>query len=75
MSLTVRIDRDACISGGKCVADAPQAFHFDDEQLAEVLPGAAELSDERLKKIARNCPGQAIVLVGDDGAEIDPMAV
>ena len=74
MPITVRIDQDSCVSGGRCVADAPQAFGFDDDQLALVLPGVTDLADDRLLKIARDCPGQAIILVADDGSEIDPMA-
>ena len=48
MGLRVRIDTDECVSAGKCVADHPAAFGFDDEELAVVLAGASQLSDEEL---------------------------
>lgn len=65
--LRVRIDQDLCVSAGKCVADAPSAFGYDDDELATVLPGAAELTDERLIRIARQCPGRAIIVTDADG--------
>ncbi len=71
MGLKVRVDRDDCISSGKCVADNPGAFGFDDDDLAVVLPGAASLSDERLIRAARTCPSGAIRLFDDAGEEVD----
>jgi ferredoxin len=71
MGYTVNIDRDACISSGNCVADSPEAFGFDDEDIAMVKPGAAELADDRLLRIARNCPAGAILLTDADGGEVD----
>lgn len=56
----VRIDKAACVSGGRCVLAAPEAFGFDDDELGEVLPGANDLPLERLRRIAADCPGQAI---------------
>ncbi|MGH9004792.1 MAG: ferredoxin, partial [Acidimicrobiia bacterium] len=37
------MDRDLCIGAGACVADAPQAFKFDDENIAVPQPGAEDL--------------------------------
>lgn len=71
MTLRVRIDQELCISSGKCVADEPEAFAFDDEELSVVLPGAARLSDDRLRRAVRLCPGQAIVLLDEAGQPID----
>ncbi len=47
-------------------------FGFDDEELSVVLPGASGLSGDRLRRAARMCPGQAITLVAEDGAAVDP---
>jgi len=44
------------------MSDIPEAFDFDDDELAEVLPGASAVSIERLQAAARNCPGQAITI-------------
>jgi ferredoxin len=68
---SVTIDRDSCISSGNCVADSPGAFDFDDEDIAVVKAGAGELPDDRLLRVARNCPAGAIVLRDADGHEID----
>ena len=72
MAYSVSIDRDACISSGNCVADSPGAFDFDDDDIAVVKPdGVAELPDDRLLRVARNCPAGAIILRDTDGNEVD----
>lgn len=65
----VRIDKDRCISSGMCVGDTPDAFTFDDDELAETTPVAATTDLARLLAIARNCPGQAIIVERGDGGE------
>ena len=75
MGYSVSIDRDACISSGNCVADSPGAFDFDDDDIAVVKEdGAAELGDDRLLRVARNCPAGAIILRDAEGNEIDLFA-
>lgn len=71
MGYSVSIDRGACISSGNCVADSPDAFDFDDDDIAVVKEGVAGLPDERLLRVARNCPAGAIVLKDADGKEVD----
>ena len=71
MGYSVSIDRDACISSGNCVADSPGAFDFDDDDIAVVKDGVAELPDDRLLRVARNCPAGAIILRDADGNEVD----
>ncbi|HVW31612.1 MAG TPA: ferredoxin [Acidimicrobiia bacterium] len=72
MGYSVSIDRDACISSGNCVADSPGAFDFDDEDIAVVkADGVAELPDDRLLRVARNCPAGAIILRDAEGNEVD----
>lgn len=60
----VRVDHDKCVSSGACVLEAPEAFALQDgpEALAVVLPGADELSIERLREVAALCPMEAIVV-------------
>ena len=72
MSYRARVDSDLCLGSGACVADAPQAFEFDDEGVATTLPGVSALDDDRLRRLARNCPGSAILLVDGEGNEVDP---
>ena len=68
MAWRIEIDRDECVSGGKCIHAAPEVFAFDDEELAFVLPDAPELTDAALLRIARDCPGRAISLWDGDTA-------
>ena len=70
MGLSVRIEKDNCVSAGKCVADAPGGFGFDADELADVLPGVTTLTDEQLIRIARQCPGRAILLSDADGNDV-----
>jgi len=70
MAYRLTVDPDVCISSGKCVADAPEVFRFDDDDIAELRPGATALSDERAVDVARNCPSGAIQ-VFDGDTEID----
>lgn len=72
MSYSVSIDREACISSGNCVADSPDAFDFDDEDIAMVKEdGVKQLLDDRLVRVARNCPAGAIIVRDADGNEVD----
>ncbi len=71
MALRVRIETDECMSAGRCVADHPEAFAFDDDELAVATPAADRLSDEVKVRVARNCPSRAIQLVADDGTLVD----
>jgi ferredoxin len=68
----VRVDQEKCVSAGRCVADEPAAFGFDADELATLLPGATELSAERMIVIARRCPGLAIEVVDDGGVVLAP---
>lgn len=74
MGYSVKIDRDSCISSGTCVADAPDAFTFDETDIAAPIPGVADLPDDRLLRLARNCPSGAILLYDGDGNEVDLFA-
>ena len=69
MGYRIEINIDYCMSSGKCVADYPDAFDFDDEELA-VLTDAAALTDEQKLRAARNCPSRAIVVFDDDGSQV-----
>lgn len=65
VAFEVSIDRDACISSGKCVQSAPGFFEFDDDELASVNDGAEAPDDAALLRIARACPAEAITLRRD----------
>ncbi len=74
MGYTVKVDRNLCIGAGACVADSPEAFKFDDENIAVVQPGAADLSDEHLLEVARACPATAILVFDEADEEVDVFA-
>ena len=72
MSCTVRIDKQGCLSSGRCVGAAPEAFGWDTDHLADVRPGASRLSRERLLEIARDCPSLSITILDENQNEIAP---
>jgi ferredoxin len=60
------------MSTGNCVRRAPQAFKFNEDDVAVVQDeAAAQLSDEELLQIARGCPVGAISLVTETGDDVD----
>jgi len=66
----VVINRETCISSGRCVGDAPGAFVFDDDELATVGVAVSEVAETKLLRIARDCPGEAIIVYGTDGVPL-----
>ena len=72
MGYTVKIDKQSCLSSGRCMQAAPGAFALDEDQLADVGADAAALAPELLREIARGCPAYAILLYDESGAEVDP---
>lgn len=72
MAVRAEVDEDTCISSGRCVADAPGAFEFDDDEIAHATSLATSLDRDRLVTIGRACPSGAIrILDGDDEIELD----
>ena len=72
MPYSVSIDKDVCISSGKCVADAPTAFRFDADEISHAIGGASAIDERALIAVARNCPSGAIrVLDGDTTIPVD----
>ena len=72
MAYRISVDHEACMSSGKCVADAPDLFRFDDDEIAEPVPNAAAPSDDRILDLARNCPSGALLVTdAESGDEVD----
>jgi ferredoxin len=63
----IKIDVEECMSSGKCVADYPSAFDFDDEELS-TLTDSSTLSDQDMVRAARNCPSRALSVYDVDGS-------
>ena len=59
------------MSSGKCVANHPEAFDFDDDELVVLTPGATTVGDDIKLHAARNCPSGAITLHDDEGNQVD----
>lgn len=49
MTFRIEIETDDCMSSGKCVADYPEVFVFDEEELAALIPNA-KLTDKEIIK-------------------------
>ena len=69
MSFRLEIESDDCMSSGKCVADYPNVFEFDDEELAK-LTSEATLSDDEIIRGARNWPRRAILVFDENGDNV-----
>ena len=72
MGYSVRIDKQSCLSSGRCVGAAPEAFGWDEDHLADARAGASSLSREELLEIARNCPSLSITVLDENQNEIAP---
>jgi len=70
VTFRIEIETDDCMSSGKCVADYPKAFVFDEEELAALIP-SAKLTDKEIIKVARNCPSRAILVFDENDDQID----
>jgi len=69
--IRVRVNQDECMSIGRCLADAPNVFRFNDDELSEVIPGQEGALDETTAvRIARNCPNRAIIVERADGTPV-----
>lgn len=71
MPYTVTVDKDVCISSGKCVADAPEVFRFDDDEIAGAVSERPGAPDAVLLDLAKACPSGAIVLRDEQGEEVE----
>lgn len=60
-ALPVAIDYTKCRGHARCLAIAPDAFDYNDEdEVAIVLPGAADTDPAELERAIQSCPEQAI---------------
>lgn len=71
----VTVDEELCVGTGDCARIAPTAFVVDEERNVSIpLAAAAEADIALLLRAARNCPTQAIRVVGDDGTVLHESA-
>lgn len=69
--MKVKVDRDACIGVGNCVAFAPTVFQLDKENKAVVLD-ASSVDLDTLIEAAKSCPENAITIEDDEGNQLYP---
>lgn len=71
-SLTVIIDREACIGSGNCVKVAPALFDLDDESICAFGPKAAATDRAEVLEACEVCPVEALVVRDDSGEQLIP---
>jgi ferredoxin len=69
--LKIRVDREACIGVGNCVAFAPTVFELDKENKAVVID-ASSVDFNTLLEAAKSCPENAIIIEDDEGNQLYP---
>ncbi|MEE8141910.1 MAG: ferredoxin [Planctomycetota bacterium] len=70
--LTVRIDRDQCISTANCMRLAEEVFDFDGEDICVFKKDAPTIDRERLLEACRVCPVDALTVLDDTGQQLVP---
>lgn len=70
--LTVRIDRDTCISTSNCMKLAPDVFEFDAEKICAFKECPADIERERLIEACTVCPVNALIVLEADGNQLVP---
>lgn len=70
-TLTVRIDRSACIGSGSCVNVAPELLELDERQCVTFTQDAATIEPDRIIEACEVCPVEAL-FVFDDEKQIVP---
>jgi ferredoxin len=62
MPYQIKIRRDVCIGAATCVAEAPNTFDMDGEDIAVILDPQGD-DDDTILAAAQGCPVDAIVLI------------
>jgi len=71
-ALTVRIDREACITTENCIETAPGVFHVGDDSLCAFVETATPTGGDLLVEACKACPVQALTLLDGDGTQLVP---
>ncbi len=75
--MQIKIQRDKCVGTTACIDQAPAVFELDSEGIVKIKDGfdITKATEETKKKIlegAMACPVDALVIIGDDGKQIEP---
>ena len=68
MAYQIKILRDMCIGAATCVAEAPNTFDLDDEDIAIIVSPDGD-TEEDVLAAAQGCPTDAIVIIDSDTGE------
>jgi len=71
-SLTVRIDRSACIATANCMKLAPDVFKFDKDEICAFRSRKTKIDRERLIEACKVCPVDALIVIDERGRQIVP---
>ena len=70
-TLRVRIDRTLCVGFGECVAEAPEAFSLDGQDIV-VFVSPEQVDRERLIRACDLCPVDALTVWDETGKQVVP---
>ena len=71
-TITVEVDRDACIGASACIPLAEKTFTLDADGKAMILATADQDSEEAIVEAARACPVQAIKIKNAQDEQLAP---
>ena len=71
-SLTVKIDREACIASANCMVIASEVFEFDDTDVCAFTGPETAITPEKLLEACRICPVEALILIDEGGKQLFP---
>ena len=69
--LTIKVDKELCISVGSCVAIAAKTFQLDDEGIAYITDPDGD-NEAAIIAAAQSCPTKAIIIEDENGKQIWP---
>ena len=70
--LRIQIDRDLCVGFGDCVAEAPEGFRLDSENIAVFGDAAQSVERERMLRACDVCPVDALTVWDGEGNRLVP---
>jgi len=70
--LTIKIDKETCISTGNCIKVASEVFEFDDQKICSFKKDLLDIEQQRLTEACSVCPVNALYAIDSDGKQIVP---
>ena len=70
--LTIRIDKNRCITEENCTTVAPEVFELDEGQVVTFVDNPQELDKFLLREACMVCPVDALYLFDEHGNQLVP---